>query len=299
MSTSILTTENLHKQYGNLHAVNNVSLKVEANSIYGILGPNGSGKSTTLGMVLGIVNPTSGSYSWFGQGSADDNRKKVGALLEKPNFYPFMSGYKNLKLVATIKDLPISEVDRVLDVVGLTAHKDRSFKVYSTGMKQRLGIASTLLGDPEVLVLDEPTNGLDPQGMADVRNLIIRLGESGKTILVSSHILAEIEKVCTHVAVYKQGRLLVQGAVQEVLQGDGNTLFEVALPKDVNAEMFFRQHPDFKGISKSGDVYLLSLNGDVGAEQLNKFCFEKGHVLSHLSLKKKSLEESFLEITAE
>ncbi|HCK21175.1 MAG TPA: ABC transporter ATP-binding protein, partial [Bacteroidetes bacterium] len=214
---TVLNTAALTKHYGAIRAVDGIDLHVERGSVYGILGPNGSGKTTTLGMLMGAIQPTAGSFSWFGNGQRDENRKRIGCILEHPIFYPYLSGEQNLRITAGIKGVPEKEIDKVLALVELSARKKSAAATYSLGMKQRMALAAALLGDPEVLVLDEPTNGLDPQGIAEIRGLVRRVSEMGKTILIASHLLDEIEKVCTHVAVIKNGNLLAQGAVGEIL----------------------------------------------------------------------------------
>jgi ABC-type multidrug transport system ATPase subunit len=206
----VLEINNLSKNYGRIKAVDQASFSVEKGQVFGILGPNGSGKTTTLGIILDVIQPSEGSYQWFEEPNSHQQRKKIGSILETPNFYPYLSAVNNLKIVADIKGIDYSDIERVLKVTNLVDRKDDKFKTYSLGMKQRMSIASALLGDPEVLVLDEPTNGLDPQGIAEVRNLIIELGNQGKTIILASHLLDEVEKVCTHAAVLKKGKFFLQ-----------------------------------------------------------------------------------------
>ena len=215
--TKVLTTDNLSKKYGLLKVLNGVSLSVEKGSIFGILGPNGSGKTTTLSILLDVIPQESGSFQWFEEAPNYQNRKRIGALLETPNFYPYLSAEKNLQIAAQIKGIPYTEIEGVLKTVGLFERKNDHFETFSLGMKQRLAIASALLGNPEVLLLDEPTNGLDPQGIAEIRNLIQSVAEKGLTIILASHMLDEVEKVCSHVAIIKKGVLLVQGKVDEIL----------------------------------------------------------------------------------
>ncbi len=274
----------------------NLSLEVPVGSVYGILGPNGSGKSTTLGMILGIVNPDSGNYSWFNGLLAKDARKRIGAMLEQPNFYPYLTAWQNLKIVCQIKRLPFSVIDPVLERVNLLHRKDSKFKTYSTGMKQRLAIASTLLADPDILVFDEPTNGLDPQGIAEVRELIHDVAASGKTILLASHILDEVEKVCTHVAVIKFGDLLAQGSVEQILGED----FQVIVSSEdiQQLESAFQGWVGLKSIKKEGKNLVLGFDKAQSTSSINKDMMGKGIYLSHISIRKKRLEEQFLEITA-
>ncbi|MGB5356207.1 MAG: ATP-binding cassette domain-containing protein, partial [Eudoraea sp.] len=215
---TILTVNQLTKKFGYLTAVDNLSFSIEKGNVYGILGPNGSGKSTTLGIVLNVVNATSGSFSWFdGNTSTHDALKKVGAIIERPNFYPYMTAIQNLKLVCKIKEVPFSKINDKLELVGLLDRKDSKFRTYSLGMKQRLAIASALLNDPEILILDEPTNGLDPQGIHQIREIIKKIASEGTTILLASHLLDEVEKVCSHVVILRKGKKLYSGRVDGML----------------------------------------------------------------------------------
>ncbi len=191
---TILTINNLTKKFGPITAVNDLSFSIEKGNVYGILGPNGSGKSTTLGIVLNVVNKTEGDFHWFdGSGSTHDALKKVGAIIERPNFYPYMTAIQNLELVCKIKGVSTEKVTEKLEIVGLAERKDSKFRTFSLGMKQRLAIASALLNDPEILILDEPTNGLDPQGIHQIREIIKKIASEGTTILLASHLLDEVE----------------------------------------------------------------------------------------------------------
>ena len=184
------------KTYSNHTALKNLSLDIPKGQIYGLLGPNGSGKSTTLGMLLTTINPTAGQWQWFDHlSTTPETLKKIGAIIEQPNFYPYLTAVQNLKIVCTIKGLTYDQIDRVLDLVSLSERKNDKFSTYSLGMKQRLSIASALLNEPEVLILDEPTNGLDPEGIIQIRELIMQIAKTGTTILVASHMLDEIEKI--------------------------------------------------------------------------------------------------------
>src|SRR6185437_5806121 len=217
---SILTVENLSKTYGNIQALKNVSFSVPEGTVFGILGPNGSGKTTTLGTITDILKPTSGGYKLFDEPASAASRRRIGTLLETPNFYHYLSGVKNLEIVAEIKQHGKEDIDRVLDTVDLTRRKDSKFSTYSLGMKQRLAIASCLLGSPSVLIFDEPTNGLDPVGIAEIRELMKRLYREGKTIIMASHLLDEVEKVCTDMAILKRGELITSGKVKEILSSE-------------------------------------------------------------------------------
>jgi len=211
--SNVLLLNGLTKQFGKLRAVNNLSLEIGTGHVFGMLGPNGSGKTTTLGMLMGVINPSAGTFSWFGEKPTHELRKKIGAVLEHPIFYPYLSGQRNLELNATIKECPAANIARVLELVELTDRRNDPYKTYSLGMKQRLAIASALLNDPTVLILDEPTNGLDPMGIAEIRELIKKIAASGKTIILASHLLDEVQKVCTHFAVLKKGNLVYTGPV--------------------------------------------------------------------------------------
>ena len=223
---TILSLNKLDKKFGNIHAVNNLSFDIQKGNVYGILGPNGSGKSTTLGIILNVVNKTSGSFSWFdGDLSTHQALKKVGAIIERPNFYPYMTAIQNLKLVCKIKEIPFDKIEEKLKAVNLHKRRNSKFKTFSLGMKQRLAIASALLNDPEILILDEPTNGLDPQGIHEIRQIITDIASKGTTILLASHLLDEVEKVCSHVVVIREGLKLYSGRVDEMTASHG--LFEL------------------------------------------------------------------------
>ncbi len=293
----ILTVENLNKSYGALQAVNNISLQIEKGSVYGILGPNGSGKTTTLGMLLGVTHPTSGSFNWFGKPLSKKSLQRIGALLEQPNIYPYLSAVNNLKIVCDIKQTNYNRIDDVLQLVGLYERKNDKYKNFSLGMKQRLAIASALVNNPEVLVLDEPTNGLDPQGIAHIREIINKIANEGTTILLASHMLDEVEKVCSHVAVLKAGKVLFNGAVHEVL-GDNATV-ELAAEDETLLYEALTKLPYVKSVSKSaGNKLVASLNtNDISGARINADLQMHGIVVSHLVARKKSLESYFLEVT--
>lgn len=293
----VLVTVQLKKHYGPIHAVNGLDLAVQKGAVYGILGPNGSGKTTTLGMLLGIIHPTSGDFSWFGNGQKDANRKRIGALLEQPNFYPYLSGEQNLKVVARIKGVDEKQIDGVLAAVNLLDRKKSQARTYSLGMRQRLALASALLGDPDVLLLDEPTNGLDPQGIAEVRDFIRTQAAQGRTIILASHILDEVEKVCTHVSVIKKGNLLAQGTVDDLLKGEDQV--EIAAANNAALISAIDRYPGIKKVETIGDHILLHVDEGFDAAGLNKFFAEKNIHLAHLVARKKRLEDQFLELTAE
>ncbi len=293
---TVLTVRNLSKHYGRIKAVDDLTLEVKKGNIFGILGPNGSGKTTTLGMILDVINPTSGDYLWFGQAPTKDTRKNIGAILEHPIFYPYLTGVQNLKIVCDIKEVPYSRIDEVLLQVGLDERKDTKYKTYSLGMKQRLSIASALLCDPDVMLLDEPTNGLDPQGIAEIRELIINIANSGKTILLASHLLDEVQKVCTHFAVLRRGKLMHVGLVDDV--GKGHTTVEVKANHDNLQEVLEKSGMASK-VKRELDKHILTMNDGYSPEDINRYLFDNGITAKHLLLKTRSLEQQFLEILAE
>lgn len=296
---SILTVSNLSKRYGKIQALDNVSFEVPKGSVFGILGPNGSGKTTLLGIVMDIIKATSGNYLWMGQPGSEQQRKQIGTLLETPNFYPYLSAERNLQIAAAIKEKSTDDIPRVLEIVNLLQRKSSKFSTYSLGMKQRLAIASTLLGNPDILVFDEPTNGLDPAGIAEIRELIKKLSQEGKTIIMASHILDEVEKVCSHVAIIQKGVLKTIGTVHEVLTTSDDTTVSIELASDNLAELeaALKQMPGVIHIYNSGTSLNVDCNESVTATQVNRWCFDKGIVLSQLNMKRKTLEKRFLEIT--
>jgi len=292
----ILTINNLTKKFGNLTAVKNLTFTINKGNVYGILGPNGSGKSTTLGIVLNVVNKTEGSFHWFdGNTSTHDALKKVGAIIESPNFYPYMTATQNLKLICKIKGVDYSKIDEKLEIVGLLDRKDSKFRTYSLGMKQRLAIASALLNDPEILILDEPTNGLDPQGIHQIREIITHIAKKGTTILLASHLLDEVEKVCSHVVVLRKGVKLYSGRVDEMISSYG--FFELKC-KDQDLLIKILENESAFGKIKIEDGLITAfLTEPMKSETLNKLLFEKGITLSYLVQRKESLEEQFLQLT--
>ena len=292
----VLTLNNITKFYGRIHALNNVSFTIPEGCVYGILGPNGSGKTTLLGIVMDILKATSGSFLFFDQPASADMRKRVGTLLETPNFYHYLSGERNLAIAAEIKGKGKDDIENVLRKVDLYERRKSKFSTFSLGMKQRLAIASALLGDPAVLVFDEPTNGLDPVGIAEIRELIKRLAMDGKTIIMASHLLDEVEKVCTHVAILKRGNLLVNGAVDEVLVNED--IVEIGAADKPKLEAILQDMNGYTQIkTQPACLQLYYPVGTARLEEINQFCFNNGVVLNHLQLKKKSLETKFFELT--
>ncbi|GAA4306430.1 ABC transporter ATP-binding protein [Aestuariibaculum suncheonense] len=292
----ILTLNNLTKKFGHLTAVKDLSFTINKGNIYGILGPNGSGKSTTLGIVLNVVNKTSGDFKWFdGNTSTHDALKKVGAIIERPNFYPYMTATQNLKLVCNIKGVDYCKIDEKLEVVGLLERKHSKFSTYSLGMKQRLAIASALLNDPEILILDEPTNGLDPQGIHQIREIIKQIAEKGTTILLASHLLDEVEKVCSHVVVLRKGVKLYSGRVDEMISSHG--FFELKSNNQEALIALLENHKSVSNIKIKDNLITAFLNEPIDSGTFNQYLFNQGIVLTHLVQRKESLEEQFLQLT--
>lgn len=293
----VLEINNLTKKFGAFTAVNDVSFSVEKGNVYGLLGPNGSGKSTTLGMILNVLNPTNGSWKWFGKAPDNNSLKKIGAIIESPKFYPYLTAEKNLQIVADIKEVPYAKIDEKLELVGLIARKNNKFEQYSLGMKQRLAIAGALLNDPEVLILDEPTNGLDPQGIIQIRELIQKIAEMGTTIILASHLLDEVQKVCSHVVVLKQGKMLYAGEIDNLNNSFG--LFELQAENQQLLINALNQLPYFTSVSEKNKHIEAKLNQQISSAELNKILFEKGVVLSHLVQRKESLENQFFQLIQE
>jgi ABC-type multidrug transport system ATPase subunit len=292
---SILSLNNISKAYGPIQALKNVSFDVPPGSVFGILGPNGSGKTTLLGIILDVLKADAGSYTWFDNMPGDEARRQIGSLLETPNFYHYLSAVDNLEIAAAIKQRGSDDKLRVLEQVGLLQRKDSKFQTYSLGMKQRLAIGSTLLGYPKVLVLDEPTNGLDPAGIAEIRELIRKLNSEGITVIMASHLLDEVEKVCTHVAILKKGDLLLSGPVNEVLRAEDQV--EVGAADLTSLRNVLHDMPGIKTVQPVYGCLLLSCEKSIEPVHINQYCINKGITLSHLVLKKKSLETKFIELT--
>ncbi len=294
---TILSIKNLSKNYGRIKAVDNLSFEIKKGCVYGILGPNGSGKSTTLGIILNVVNANSGSFSWFdGNLSTHQALKKVGAIIERPNFYPYMTAHQNLKLVCKIKEISEDKIDTTLEQVNLFERRDSKFKTFSLGMKQRLAIASALLNDPEILILDEPTNGLDPQGIHEIRAIIKDIASKGTTILLASHLLDEVEKVCSHVVVIRNGVKLYAGSVSELTNSFGT--IELNAPEDfAKITELLSSFDGISGIEKEGDLLVAVLDKPVSTSEINAFLASKNISLSHLVKRQQNLEQQFLSLT--
>ena len=294
---TILTLKNLDKKFGRVHAVNNLSFDIQKGNVYGILGPNGSGKSTTLGIILNVVNKTSGEFSWFdGNLSTHQALKKVGAIIERPNFYPYMTAIQNLSLICEIKDISTEKIEEKLKIVNLFERRNSKFKTYSLGMKQRLAIASALLNNPEILILDEPTNGLDPQGIHEIREIIQKIAKNGTTILLASHLLDEVEKVCSHVVVIRDGVKLYSGRVDKMSASHG--LFELNTNEPKNKLISILNNNSHIGsVKEEGDYIIAYLTEEMEASEINNYLFKNGITVSHLVKRKPSLEEQFLDLT--
>ena len=293
---AILEVTNLHKTYGKVQALKGVSFNVPKGSVFGILGPNGSGKTTLLGIISDILIATQGNYQLFGEEPSAKHRSQIGTFLETPNFYHYLSAEKNLEIVAAIKKRGANDIERVLQIVNLTQRKKSKFSTYSLGMKQRLAIASCLLGNPDVLILDEPTNGLDPVGIAEIRELIKKLRSEGKTIIMASHMLDEVEKVCTHVAILKKGELVVTGNVNEILAHED--IVEIGAENLPLLRQVATQLKSCNSSKENGNLLQLFYPiGTANLTQLNQHFFNQGIVLNHLTVKKKSLESKFFELT--
>jgi ABC-type multidrug transport system ATPase subunit len=296
MSEIILEINHLHKKYKDVVALESLSFTVRRGQIFGLLGPNGSGKTTTLGILLGTLNATSGTFSWFGNGQKDENRRNIGALLETPNFYPYLSATDNLTVVAKIKGMTDYEnrIEEVLKQVNLWDRRKSKFSTFSLGMKQRLAIASALLNNSDVLVLDEPTNGLDPQGIAEIRNLILDIAKSGKTIIIASHILDEIEKICTHVAILRFGKLLQIGEISDILTQEKRFLVKSG---DLGQlQTLLSGISGIHSVKPMDNELLIAVEDTFDPSQLNRQLAEKGIYLSGLREYRKNLESTFLEM---
>ncbi len=288
----VLEVHGLNKYYGSLHAVKNLDLNLERGQVLGLLGPNGSGKSTTLGMLLGITKPSSGNFQWFQESKSYRARRRIGALLETPNFYPYLNADENLKIISQIKSTP-QDPTAILELVGLADRRKTLFRAYSLGMKQRLAIAAAMIGNPEVLIFDEPTNGLDPKGIAEVRKTLLSIAKSGKTILMASHMLDEVEKICSHVAILKKGKMLTQGPVGALL---GDKILVELSAKDQSLQPLLTAL-SIEGHEEKNGIHYFQVAEQWDGLKINKLAQSKGIVLSHLAVKKRSLESEFLAIT--
>jgi len=290
----ILEINNLTKRYGNIQAIKDLNLVINQGEIYGLLGPNGSGKTATLSIILDVIESDNGDYFWFGEKSDNKTHRRIGTLIETPNFYPYLSCEQNLRIVAEIKFVDPSDVDRVLKLVKLYDRRRSKFKQLSLGMKQRLALASVLIGDPEVLVLDEPANGLDPEGIAEVREIIKSEAKKNKTVILASHILDEVEKVCTHVGVLKNGLLLSSGRVNELLNSEDEVIISTERLSEFGA--ILKNSPMLKSIIIGDEEITLILNKEFSSADINKYASKNGFDLTRLEIRKKTLEDQFLEL---
>ncbi len=293
----VLTIRGLAKSYKSVRAVQHLDLEISEGQSYGILGPNGSGKTTTLSIVTGIIRQDRGTFLWFGEWPEARQRRLIGSLIEAPHFYPYLNLERNLRIICDIKGIGYRDIDRVLDTAKLLERKRSRFSTLSLGMKQRLGIAAALLGDPKVLVLDEPTNGLDPEGIAEVREIVIEQVKGGKTLILASHILNEVEKICGHVAILKKGQLLADGPVKELLSEE--EIIEVACEDNTALKEKLRASRLVKEVGEENGLLILTLEEEVGAAEINSFAFSENLVIHHMVSRKRSLESQFLELVKE
>jgi len=294
---TVLSLNNVSKSYGSIQALKNVSFEVPEGAVFGLLGPNGSGKTTMLSIILDILKADIGSFEWFNQPGSPATRKKIGSLLETPNFYHYLSAVDNLKITQAINGRGNNEsIDQALGQVKLLERKKSKFSSFSLGMKQRLAIGAALLGNPDVLLFDEPTNGLDPVGIAEIRELIKELSKQGKTIIMASHLLDEVEKVCTHVAIMKRGVLITAGPVEEVLAQED--IIEVAAQDLTALQLALKGFPGISSIKHNEhSVSVFFPAGAAQPEAINQYCFNHGVVINQLIPRKKSLETKFFELT--
>jgi ABC-2 type transport system ATP-binding protein len=291
---TILSANDLSKRYGRIQAVDHLCIEVRESQVFGILGPNGSGKTTTLSMVLDLIKADSGTFEWFEKPPSKETRKRIGSVIESPNFYPYLSAVNNLKIIGDIKGIGYDDIDRVLKTSGLYERRFSPFRTFSFGMKQRLALASSLLGNPELLILDEPTNGLDPQGIAHIREIIIQVALQGTTIILASHLLDEVQKVCSHVAVLNKGKMLFTGKVSEVLAV--SDCMELESNDTEILQKAIEGHPQYKSHEKIDGKLLVYFIGEPKPAEINEFLHLKGIILSHLSDRKRTLEQHFLEL---
>jgi ABC-2 type transport system ATP-binding protein len=296
MGQTLLQLNQLSKSYGRLKAVNQLSISIKKGKVYGLLGPNGSGKSTTLGMVLNVINPTSGSFEWY-QGTLNTHQalKKIGAIIERPNFYPYMTALQNLKLICRIKQCGEKAIQEKLELVGLWDRRFSKFRTYSLGMKQRLAIAAALVNSPELLILDEPTNGLDPEGIRQIRELIKKISKDGTTIILASHLLDEVEKVCNEVIILKSGVKFYEGPVDSISQNFG--YFELRAKDLVILKKILEVIPEVKSVEEENNSLKVYLNTDIQSEVLSEKLAKAQIFVTHLVKKEPSLEDQFLNLT--
>lgn len=294
LKETVLKITNLSKSYGKIRALADLNLEIDKGQVFGLLGPNGSGKTTTLGIVLGVIRAKSGSFDWFGEPVSPTSLRRIGAILEHPNFFPYLSAFDNLRIIARIRGVADTDIERVLGLVGLAERRTHRFQTYSYGMKQRLAIAAAMLGSPEVLILDEPTNGLDPSGIAEIRELIIKIASDGTTIVLASHMLDEVQKVCSHVAVLEKGNKLFSGRVEDVL--NSTEIIEVAAGDMSLLEKTISSFPAYRSHNTINNLVELKVIGECKPGEVNDFLFARGIVCTHLKIRRKTLENYFLEL---
>lgn len=294
----VITTDSLSKKYGKKYVVKDLDLQVPGGSIYGFLGPNGAGKSTTMKMLLGLIKPSKGEISVLGKKVNEKNRLSVlrntGSLIEAPSYYGHLSGAENLEIICTLKNVPLSEIQRVLNIVRMEKQKDKKVAQYSLGMKQRLGLAAALLGNPKILLLDEPTNGLDPSGIQEMRELICSLPKQyGMTVLVSSHLLSEIDQMATHVGIINQGELIFQDTLS-ALHRHSRSRLRITTDNDTAALsvlLSFGLSASFEGKS----LFLKSTDNAAVIKAVNVLV-QSGIGILRLSEQQMSLEDIFLQL---
>jgi ABC-2 type transport system ATP-binding protein len=291
---NVLSIQGISKRYGRIQALNGLSIEIGKGQVFGLLGPNGSGKSTTLGILLDLIREDAGTFQWFGKPASKESRKRIGSVIESPNFFPYLSPVRNLKIVADIKDKPYDDIEEVLNITDLYDRRNDPFRTFSFGMKQRLAVASALLGNPDVLILDEPTNGLDPQGIAQMRDIIKMVANKGMTIILASHLLDEVQKICSHVAVLSKGQKLFDGEVSDVLAV--SELLEVASHDMLQLKQAISLHPDYSSILLSDDKWLVYFKEKIRPAEINEFLYKQGIIVTHLSERKRTLEQHFLEL---
>lgn len=294
-----LRTIQLSKRYGQRMAVNDLNLEVRRGEIFGFLGPNGAGKTTTIRMALGLITPTAGSVEILGWNVVSHRAQilpRVGALIETPALYLYLSGRNNLRAVGSaLGGVPEKRIDAVLELVGLAGRQKDRVKTYSLGMKQRLGVAIALLQDPDVLILDEPANGLDPAGIVEMRDLMHRLSEAGKTVFISSHLLTEVQQICTRVAIINLGKLVTESSVAELTKGQGE--FRVTVERAQQALMLLKQQPWGLGARMDGENALITRAPENSGRALNLFLSQSGYVPEMLERPSQDLEQVFLNLT--
>ncbi len=296
MKQTLLELDGLSKYFGRLMAVDQLTFTLKKGNSYGLLGPNGSGKSTTLGMILNVVNPTSGSFSWYeGVLSTQQALKKIGAIIERPNFYPYMTALQNLQLICKIKQCSDATLQEKLELVGLWERRNSKFSTYSPGMKQRLAIAAALINNPELLILDEPTNGLDPEGIHQIRGLIKKIAGQGTTILLASHLLDEVEKVCSHVIILKKGVKYYEGPVDGIHKSFG--YIELKAQNLKLLKQFMAALEEVDSIEEESSILKVFLKNELNTEELSQQLAQEKIYITHLAQKRPSLEEQFLTLT--